>query len=128
MARSNHLLFLVCCSEFVIRLSQQQLHHYEALSVSNVTANTTASSSLPLAKPLAAEHVVAANAEKLLDIRGRIEVPDGREVNWPITVPNTEENNFEVADVRVTVRGVFHEDARDLQVQLSHQVRPHATL
>jgi len=51
-----------------------------------------------------------------MDIKARIEIQDGGELNWPIEIPNS----FAVADVRVTVRGLYHDDASDVRIRLLH--------
>ncbi len=82
-----------------------------------VTNGTAAAASTPLARALAADHVVPADAEKLFEPRARIAIADGGELNWPIYVSD----NFVVADARLAIRGLYHDDARDVTVDLLHE-------
>ena len=81
-----------------------------------IVNGTFAAASTPLARPQPSEYVVPADAEKVFEVKGRIEVADGAELNWPIAVAES----FTVADVRLTLRGLYHEDARDVKIELLH--------
>lgn len=86
------------------------------VSSMGILNGTFAAPSTPLARPQPSEYVVPADAEKVFEVQGRIEVADGAELNWPIAVAES----FTVADVRLTLRGLYHEDARDVKVELLH--------
>ena len=75
-------------------------------------------SGLPL--PFAVDHtlVLNKNHDKIIPLRSRLELADLGETSFPINVPD----DFVVADVKLTVRGFFHEHAGDMIIKLKHNV------
>lgn len=58
------------------------------------------------------------NADTVLALRNRFEIPDAAEMSARIYVPD----DVVVAKVRLSVRGLYHEHAGDLSMTLLHQV------
>lgn len=73
----------------------------------------------PVARPLPRDLVGNRNTDHVIELKGNIEIPDADELNWPIQV----NDDFEVAAVKVGLRGLNHQYAADLEGSLIHGTR-----
>ena len=73
-----------------------------------------------LPSPNAVDHtlILNKNTDKIIPLRSRLELADLGETSFPIFV----DGDFVVQDVKLTVRGFFHEHAGDVQLKLKHNV------
>ena len=75
-------------------------------------------SGTPLAHAVDHRLIMNKNEDKLIPLRNRLELADLGETSFPIHVPD----DFVVKDVKLTVRGFFHEHAGDMVLKLKHNV------
>ncbi len=86
-------------------------------SVGNCRAHTQVlTETMP--KPRGAEdhYTVDKKSSKIIKLRSDIEIKDGVELNWPISVTD----NFHIMKVTVELRDFFHQDASDVRITLHH--------
>ena len=66
----------------------------------------------PTPHALPASLVGNQNTDTVVPLPANVLIPDAGELNWPVNVPDSP--TAQIADVRVDVRGLWHEQASDL--------------
>ncbi len=56
------------------------------------------------------------DTDAIIKLQSNIVIPDGEEITWPLFVSDSKT----IRDVRVTLRGLYHEYAGDLMAKLVH--------
>jgi hypothetical protein len=60
------------------------------------------------------------NADSVVRMFANVGIPDNDELSWGIDTGASVASNVTVVDVRVTLQGLWHEQASDLKITLGH--------
>jgi len=97
------------------------LHHAASLAGGGPTIlrHSRQVVTMPEAQAIDFDIATPTGADRTIELRSNVVIPDDSELNWPVSIMPSQAN-FSVKNITVLLRGLYHERASDLRITLRH--------